>query len=70
MIARRCWGRLLTVLALSGCATRWEVQRAPAADVIEFSEGDDYLVTRTNGTQVELREVSVTHDSLIGVEEG
>jgi len=55
------------LLALTGCATKWEVQKAPAADVIKFSDGDAYLVTRASGTQVELREARVEHDSVIGV---
>ncbi len=53
---------------LSGCATKWEVQNAPAAEVIKFSDDDDYLVTRTNGDQLQLHQVRVEHDSLIGVE--
>ena len=53
---------------LSGCATKWEVQTAPAADVIKFSDDDDYLVTRTNGAQVECAERRVEHDSLMGME--
>ena len=57
---------LLAMLALSGCASKWEVQNAPAADVIKYSERDDYLVTQTSGRQVELRHVSVERDSLIG----
>lgn len=68
MTARRCCDCLLLALLLSGCAMKWEVQKAPAADVIKFSEGEDYLVTRTNGAQVELHKVVVEHDSLIGVE--
>lgn len=68
MNARRSCRCLLTALALSGCATRWEVQKAPAADVIRFSDGDDYLVTRGNGAQVVLRAAMVEHDSLIGVQ--
>jgi hypothetical protein len=54
------------MLALSGCARKWEVQNAPPADVIKYSAGDDYLVVLTNGRQVELREVQVNRDSLIG----
>jgi hypothetical protein len=67
MSARRFRGCLLAAVALSGCATKWEVQKAPAADVITFSDGGDYLVTRTNGEQMQLREVRMEKDSLIGV---
>lgn len=68
MSARRFRGCLLATVVLSGCATKWEVQKAPAADVIKFSDDDDYLVTRTNGVQLQLRNARVEHDSLIGVE--
>lgn len=57
---------LLAMLVLSGCASRWEVQNAPVADVIKFSEGDDYLVTPTSGRQEELSHVAVERDSLVG----
>ena len=57
---------LLAMLALSGCASKWEVQHAPPADVIKYSDGDDYLVVLTNGRQVELRDAQVNRDSLIG----
>lgn len=67
MIARRYGRCLLLSLALSGCATRWEVQNAPAADIVKFSDGEDYLVTRTNGEEMQLREVRIEKDSLIGV---
>jgi hypothetical protein len=62
----RC-ATLFVLLALTGCATKWEVQKAPAADVLKFSDGDACLVTRVSGAQVELREARVDHDSLIGV---
>jgi len=57
---------VVAMLVLSGCASRWEVQNAPPSDVVEFSEGSDYLVTQASGRQVELRGVSVERDSLIG----
>lgn len=68
MSAARRGACLLAMLLLAGCATKWEVQHAPAAEVIEFSDGDEYLVTRTSGAQVQLREAKVERDSLIGVE--
>ena len=68
MNAQRCSECLLLALLMSGCAMKWEIQQAPVADVIKFSESDDYLVTRTNGVQVELQKVVVEQDSLIGVE--
>ena len=57
---------LMLGLALSGCASKWEVQNAPAAEVIKFSDGNDYLVTQTSGRQVELRNATVERDSLFG----
>lgn len=65
----RGWpGCLLALLALAGCATKWVVQDAPAAEVIAFNDGDDYLVTRKNGDQLQLHQVRVERDSLFGVE--
>jgi hypothetical protein len=57
---------ILTMLMLAGCASKWEVQAAPVAEVIKYGDGNDYLVTQTSGRQVELRGVSVERDSLIG----
>jgi hypothetical protein len=57
---------VVAMLVLSGCASKWEVQSAPPADVVKYSEGNDYLVTQAGGRQVELRGVSVERDSLIG----
>lgn len=55
-------------LLLAGCATRWQVQAAPLADVLKFNDTSDFLVTRTNGSQVELRDPVIEHDSLVGIE--
>jgi len=41
--------------------------RQTAADIVKFSDGEDYLVTRTNGEEMQLREVRIEKDSLIGV---
>jgi len=57
---------VLAMLALPGCASKWEVQNASPAEVIEYSEANAYLVTETGGRQVELRDVRVERDSLIG----
>ncbi len=56
------------LVALAGCATKWEVQKAPAAEVLKFNGSGDYLVTRMNGNQVELRDPVVERDSVIGIE--
>jgi len=62
-----CWC-LFAILVLPGCASKWEVRNAPPADVIQYDEGSAYLVTRTNGGQVELHHARVERDSLIGLE--
>ena len=66
-MTRQLWPGLL-LLALAGCATKWEVQKAPVAEVLKFNRSGDYLITRMNGNQVELRDPVVERDSVIGIE--
>lgn len=59
---------VLLLLVLAGCATKWEPQTAPAAEVLKFSDGAAVLVTLMRGSQVELLNPVIERDSLIGVE--
>lgn len=59
---------LVLLLLLAGCATKWEVQTAPPAEVLKYDRARSYLVTRLNGSQVQLVNPVIEHDSLIGME--
>lgn len=59
---------ILLPFMLAGCATKWETQTAPPAEVLKLSPADEYLVTWANGSQVELLKPVIERDSLIGIE--
>lgn len=58
----------LMLILLAGCATRWEAQTAPPAEVLKLSGGNALLVTLRYGGQVELLDTEIVRDSLIGIE--
>jgi hypothetical protein len=55
-------------VALAACATKWQAQTAPPADVLRFNGDGDYLVTSTRGLRFELRNPVIERDSLVGIE--
>lgn len=55
------------MLLLVGC-TRWQVQEASPASVVASEPSRAFLVKRTDGSQVQVREARIVSDSLVGVE--
>lgn len=55
------------MLLLVGC-TRWQVQEASPELVVASEPSRAFLVKRTDGSQVQVREARIVSDSLVGVE--
>lgn len=57
---------LLVALLQGGCVSHWEVQPVPPATLVQLSRGSDFLVTRSDGTQLRVHAPAVVGDSLVG----
>lgn len=63
----RRFGYLALVAALGGCVTRWEAQPGPVPFAVANARSNTPLrVTRRDGSQVVLQNVTIQGDTLIG----
>jgi len=59
---------LLLLLYLPGCQTTWQIQQATTAQVLADEEPDEVMVTLYDGTELVLREPSISQETLQGRE--